>query len=145
MVVLGNLGFSPSGELYNCAAEDVASACAVQLEASKLVYMHNGEQLVDTRRENDSTILNLTLGDARTFIREGNLPEVMKKYLLYGVYACERGVRRTHFISRYQNGALLAELFTRDGAGLIISRDLYEGIRMAKEKDIHKIITLIKP
>ena len=46
---------------------------------------------------------------------------------------------------RFQNGALIGELFTRDGAGLIISRDLYEGIRMAKERDIHMILSLIQP
>ena len=66
----------------------------------QLIYLHNGERLVDTRRECDPTILNLTLSDARSFISKGNVPEILKKYLRYGIYACERGVRRTHYISR---------------------------------------------
>ena len=45
LVVMDNLGLSPSGELYNCAAEDVASACAVQLESAKVhfIYFHLNE------------------------------------------------------------------------------------------------------
>ena len=67
----------------------------------KLIYLHNGEQLVDERRDNDPYILNLTLSNARNFVTHGNLPNTLRKYLKHGIYACERGVRRTHYVSRY--------------------------------------------
>ena len=37
------------------------------------------------------------------------------------------------------------ELFTRDGEGLMISKNLYEGVRMAKTSDIAGIMQLIQP
>ena len=46
------------------------------------------------------------------------------------VRALAKGVSRTHVVSP-SNGALLQELFTRDGCGLLISRDIYDGIRPA--------------
>ena len=42
-------------------------------------------------------------------------------------------------------GALLKELYTRDGEGTLISRDLYDGIRQAKIEDITGIQNIITP
>ena len=42
-------------------------------------------------------------------------------------------------------GTLLKELYTRDGAGLLISRDIYEGIRQAQPSDVRAIEELLKP
>lgn len=54
------------------------------------------------------------------------------------------GVRRAHLIAPTQ-GALLKELYTRDGAGMLISRDVYEGIRPAQPSDLRSIETIIEP
>ena len=43
------------------------------------------------------------------------------------------------------DGALLAELYTRDGVGLMISRDAYEEVRKASESDLRAIQDLIRP
>ena len=43
------------------------------------------------------------------------------------------------------DGALLQELYTRDGSGTLISRDLYDGIRAAQVEDIGAILDLIAP
>jgi len=39
----------------------------------------------------------------------------------------------------------LQEIFTRDGAGTLISRDLYDGIRPAKVADVPAIMDIIRP
>jgi amino-acid N-acetyltransferase len=44
-----------------------------------------------------------------------------------------------------ENGSLLQELYTRDGAGTMISGDLYDGIREAKVDDVSAIHQLISP
>lgn len=62
----------------------------------------------------------------------------------WSIDALERGVKRAHIISS-SNGALLQELYTRDGAGTLISRDLYEGIRPANVNDVTQIYDLIEP
>jgi amino-acid N-acetyltransferase len=47
------------------------------------------------------------------------------------VYSLNEGVKRAHLVPP-SRGSLLKELYTRDGAGLLISRDIYEGVRQAQ-------------
>jgi len=54
------------------------------------------------------------------------------------------GVKRAHLISPFE-GSLLLEMFTRDGSGTMISRDLYDGIRRASVDDISGIFKVIEP
>jgi amino-acid N-acetyltransferase len=54
------------------------------------------------------------------------------------------GVKRAHIISP-KHGALLQELYTRDGSGTLICADLYEGIRRADYHDVSSIHELITP
>ena len=58
--------------------------------------------------------------------------------------AIRAGVKRAHIISP-QHGALLQELYTRDGSGTLISADLYEGIRRATVLDVSNIHAIIAP
>lgn len=62
----------------------------------------------------------------------------------HSVRALSNGVPRAHMVSP-TNGALLQELFTRDGSGLLISRDIYDGIRPATMKDVQGIMNIIRP
>eukprot|EP00594_Rhizosolenia_setigera_P006498 CAMPEP_0178949960 /NCGR_PEP_ID=MMETSP0789-20121207/6363_1 /TAXON_ID=3005 /ORGANISM="Rhizosolenia setigera, Strain CCMP 1694" /LENGTH=616 /DNA_ID=CAMNT_0020630585 /DNA_START=171 /DNA_END=2021 /DNA_ORIENTATION=+ len=73
-------------------------------------------------------------------------PHVLGTLLKLGwsVDALEKGVKRVHIVSP-TNGALLNELYTRDGSGLLVSRDLYEGIRRADVNDIAGVFDLINP
>jgi amino-acid N-acetyltransferase len=61
------------------------------------------------------------------------------------VRACQNGTRRVHVIDRRVDGALLLELFTRDGIGTLINADLFEGMRAATIEDVGGIIELIAP
>ena len=62
----------------------------------------------------------------------------------WSMSALQKGVKRAHIIAP-TNGALLQELYTRDGSGTLISRDIYEGIRRAKVHDVAAIYDLIDP
>ena len=42
-------------------------------------------------------------------------------------------------------GALIQELYTTDGIGTLMSRDVYDGIRVATAGDVPSILTLIEP
>jgi amino-acid N-acetyltransferase len=54
-------------------------------------------------------------------------------------------VRRVHLVSRHTDGAILQELFTRDGVGTLIAGDRYEETRTAGVDDIGGILELIEP
>ncbi len=46
--------------------------------------------------------------------------------LMAACAACDGGVKRTHLVDAHTDGALLLELYSRDGVGAMISADFYE-------------------
>jgi amino-acid N-acetyltransferase len=62
----------------------------------------------------------------------------------WSIQALEQGVKRAHIISP-KYGSVLQELYTRDGSGMLVSGDLYEGIRRATVHDVSGIHELISP
>ena len=69
----------------------------------------------------------------------------MMLYMDLAVQACAGGVARTHMIGRDDDGSLLLELFTRDGRGLLICRDIYDGVRQATSHDVASLLRLTRP
>ncbi|ANJ68284.1 amino-acid N-acetyltransferase [Halothiobacillus diazotrophicus] len=138
IVVQSNLGFSPTGELFNLRAEDVAEAIAVSLGADKLIF------LTDPVDDLPSV---MSLVDVRMLLdrTEGDLSDEFRLHLESAMHACTRGVDRVHLIDRDVDGALLVELFTRDGSGTLISAEPFEKIRPATLDDIGGIVALIEP
>ncbi|KAK9836948.1 hypothetical protein WJX81_002033 [Elliptochloris bilobata] len=59
--------------------------------------------------------------------------------------ACEMGVKRAHLVDARRDGALLLELYSRDGIGTMISRDFYEGMRRADPADLAAVAELLAP
>lgn len=147
IVLISSIGYSASGEVFNCLSEQVASKCAIELESAKLIFMHSGEVLVDSR--SNSVVQTLVIDQAQQYVELAQQnPEVSGDYLLYlkeSIKACINGVKRSHLVSRHVDGGLLQELFTRDGGGLMITKHMYEGIRMATTNDIVSIMRLIQP
>jgi len=66
-------------------------------------------------------------------------------YLPCAVRACDNGVKRTHLISRHHDGALLLELFTRDGVGTMVSAGPLAHLRSATIDDVGGILQIIAP
>ncbi|XBI54019.1 hypothetical protein VPH35_036144 [Triticum aestivum] len=204
IVVVSNMGYSSSGEVLNCNTYEVATACALAIEADKLICVVDG-QIFD---ENGRVIHFMSLEEADMLIRkrakqsdiaanyvkvvdeEDHEPSLNGKGHLNGyaasfqnglgfnngngicsgeqgfaiggeerlsrsngylselaaaAYVCHAGVQRVHIIDGTVDGSLLLELFTRDGAGTMIARDVYEGTRMATEEDLPGIRKLIYP
>lgn len=147
IVLISNIGYSPSGEVFNCLSEKVASKCASQLQSEKLIFLHEGEELIDIRT--NQRVQALILAQAQEYLyltrNDTAVSRNFRSYLEQSLYACMNGVTRSHLVSRHVDGGLLQELFTRDGAGLMISKNIYEGVRMAKTSDIPGIMRLIQP
>jgi amino-acid N-acetyltransferase len=143
VVLLSSIGYSPTGEVFNLSAEEVATATAVALRADKLVVLVEGLGLRDSRRH---YIHQLSLLEAEQLLRSRRkLGEDWRRHLLNAVDCCRRGVKRTHLVARRRDGGLLLELFTRDGIGTLVSAELYEGLRSASIDDVGGILNLIAP
>jgi len=137
------IGYSPTGEVFNLSAADVARAAAVALDADKLVFLLEGGGLRDATGR---LVSNLLAADADARLAAlPELPEDLVQALRAGADACRGGIRRVHLIDRREDGALLRELFTRDGAGTLISGEPYEALRQATSSDIPGIRELLRP
>ena len=234
VVLLTSLGYSPSGEVFNVPSESLAAECAAKLQAAKVIYLTEGEALVDNRSGKPVQSLRLAqaislldkcgvseyiqaedqtnghgpdsnghgnghgngngnggvsfssftktaeeLGEERTagaanqqaaaattaasassssasssgaaagathappeqeLVHLGRGVDLSRssaavagfvRLLSRCVYALSGGVRRAHLLSPAK-GAILKELYTRDGAGILVSRDVYDGILQAQ-------------
>lgn len=65
--------------------------------------------------------------------------------LMAASVSCRAGVKRAHLIDARIDGSLLLELYSRDGVGVMISNDFYEGIRPAVPSDLAGIEELLDP
>ncbi len=141
IMLLSPIGYSPTGEVFNLSALEVATAVAAELKADKLLCLGETSGLRDARRK---LIRQLTLPDAETMLQRQLTAETATA-LRNAVHACRHQVRRVHLIDRRVNGALLLELFTRDGIGTMVTADIYEGTRRASINDVGGILELIAP
>lgn len=143
IVLIPPVGYSPTGEIFNLTALEVATAVAIALHADKLICLTEQDTLRGPRRR---PLRQLRLTEAAQLLTKSNtLPPETLAHLAAAAHAGQRGVRRTHVVSHRVAGALLLELFTRDGIGTMVSADLYEGIRPATIEDIGGILELIQP
>ena len=142
VVLVSPLGFSPTGEIFNLSAEEVATAVAVEVHAAKLLLLAEGEERRTIPR-------NMTLEQARLQLAErdhaGHGPDTYSHALECAIHACRNGVQRVHLLRRIVDGALLQELFTRDGLGTMINADSYDTLRRATIDDVGGVLELIEP
>lgn len=216
IVIVSNLGYSSSGQVLNCNTYEVATACALALQADKLICFVDGPIL----DENGRLIRYMTLHEADQLIRKrAERSEIAAKYvqavagtdsnhleysgvngrdtslrqdfgankrfgptfqngvgfdggnglgvggqgfaiggeerlsrlngylseLAAAVFVCRGGVQRVHLLDGTIGGAILLELFTRDGIGTMVARDVYEGTRTAVAGDINGIQHVLQP
>lgn len=142
IVLLSPIAYSPSGEAFNCRAEDVATATAAALRANKLILMMPDSGV---KNAEGKTLHQLNMLQADTIYQQQLNDELTQLHLKSAIDACKQGVRRAHLISHNTDGAILLELYTRDGSGTMITTDTYEGLRQATINDVGGILELIQP
>jgi amino-acid N-acetyltransferase len=144
IVVVSPIGYSPTGEVFNLAMEEVAVATATALGAAKLVFLSDGP-VVDA----DGTVRpELTANEAERLLAPGSAARLSKEtrtYLGRALEAVRAGVARAHVVRRNADGALLLELFTHEGSGTMITADKLERLRRATIDDVGGILRLIEP
>ncbi len=143
IVLISPLGNSPTGEIFNLNAEELAISCAQALDADKLVYLSDIKGFVDNHGH---LLEELTLEQARQLLQlPNNYSDRQKHCYQRLIHACEEGLSRIHIISQDIDGAILLELFTSHGHGTLISRDSLEQICQATIDDVSGIIELLEP
>lgn len=138
IVLMTSIGFSNTGECYNLNSDEIAAATAAAIKADKLIYLSaEVENYLNAQYPHQ-------LSPAAA--RHSDYPDAwLCQRLNFAAAACEQGIRRVHLIDQDREGALLQELFTRDGKGIMVTADHYDELRQANPDDINHIIALIRP
>ena len=133
IVLLSPLGYSPTGQIYNLRFEEVAGFTANKLKADKLIFIHDNSNLPELPKE-----LNIKQLDE---IKNTSSEQVFEQIS----NAIHHDVERAHLIDINTDGGLLLELYTRDGAGIMIDNSQYDEPRQATIDDVGGILDLIRP
>ncbi len=142
LVLLGPLGFSPTGEAFNLTMEDVAVSAATALKADKLIFITETPMMVD---QDNEEIHELSYQQADEELNANYLPPDSAFYLEHAAKACKAGVPRVHIVPYAMDGSALLELFTHDGVGTMVTSENLETLREATIEDVGAIIKLIEP
>ncbi|WP_372864845.1 amino-acid N-acetyltransferase [Spongiibacter sp.] len=141
IVLLSPLGYSPTGEIFNLSAEDVAVHTAAALKADKLILLTSSAGLLDS---SEQLIRQCEYRDVDAELQRQ--PLLGRDSIVQAVVdAGDLGIDRCHMVSYCDDGALLQELFTRDGAGTLITQEHYEQLHTAGIDDIGGILAIIEP
>jgi len=152
MVLLSPVGFSPTGEAFNLAMEEVATSVAVALQADKLIFVTEipGIRIQPGQPESDDNPIDteLPLAAAERLLSElpsANQPTDTGFYLQHCVTACKNGVERSHIIPFAVDGSILLEVYVHDGIGTMVVDEKLESLREATVEDVGGILQLIEP
>ncbi len=141
IVVILPLGYSSTGEIFNLTSEEVASSVATAVKADKLLFFgREVNAVIDSANEGKA----ITPEEAMILSQQSR-PVGLITMLKEAAFACQHGVSRVHLIPNDSDGAVFAELFTRDGFGVMITNDAYDRIEQATVDDIPGLLQLIRP
>jgi amino-acid N-acetyltransferase len=140
LILISPIGFSPTGETFNLSYQEVATKTAIAIDAEKLILVTESSGIFD----NGELLRSLSVPKAQALLEQSDDLE-QNRLLETAYYACSQGVNRVHLVSCANDGALLTELFTRDGSGTLVMQDHSEVIRSATIDDVGGILDLISP
>ncbi|ARP94889.1 amino-acid N-acetyltransferase [Bordetella genomosp. 13] len=142
VVLLSPLGFSPTGDAFNLAMEELATSVAVALRAEKLIFLSGSAGVLN---DDGSVDTELARADADALLAGDELDEDTALYLQYASLAVKRGVARAHLVPYSLDGSVLLEVFTHDGVGTMVVEDTLDDLRPATIDDVGAILSLIEP
>ncbi|MDO6746360.1 amino-acid N-acetyltransferase [Gilvimarinus sp. 1_MG-2023] len=144
IALLSPLGYSATGEVFNLTYADVATHVASALQADKLLAFCDADGVYD---QDGTLIRQFTLTQCQQHIEHkgSQLSDLVGLALQSAYLSCQQGVRRAQLVNFTQDGALLGELFTRDGQGTMVYSGHYEQLRPATIDDVGGILELIAP
>lgn len=146
IVLMGPVAVSVTGESFNLTSEEIATQLAIKLKAEKMIVFCSSQGVTN---DDGDIVSELFPNEAQARVEaqeeKGDYNSGTVRFLRGAVKACRSGVRRCHLISYQEDGALLQELFSRDGIGTQIVMESAEQIRRATINDIGGILELIRP
>ncbi|GGI83008.1 amino-acid N-acetyltransferase [Shewanella gelidii] len=146
IVLMGPIAVSVTGESFNLTAEEVATQVAIKLKADKIIGFCANKGIVN---DEGDVIAELMPMEAQKILHEfdpsDNASMGIRAFMQASIDACRNGVPRCHLVSYMDDGALLQELFSREGIGTQVVTESAERLRRATIADIAGVLDLIRP
>jgi len=117
--VIAPVGLGPGGETLHLSPEGVAAEVAVALGAEKLILLQDAPGLIaggELRKQ-------LTVRDLEAQLADGNVGPDTKPVVQAILRALGGGVPRVHVLDGKVAHTTIAELFTDDGVGTLVTRE----------------------
>jgi amino-acid N-acetyltransferase len=134
--LLAPWGTGQRGRLWLLEARELASEIAVRLQAKKLIFLEDTPSPLMEKDRNTSIL--------RQWLRQqSSISEINRLRLECMATACERGVKRCHWLDATKEGALLTETLTSGGIGLMVTNTAYRQVRAARPSDIPQVWGLL--
>lgn len=136
-VLINTLGYSSTGEVFNLSLGNLLESVSSAIDVDKVICFTGADDLGPGL---DHQVVKSNPSELPKFSDES------AGYLMRAAAtAVSSGIPRAHIISYEDDGALLEELFTHDGSGLLISNEDFLSIREASLADVSGILELIQP
>ncbi len=119
--VIAPIGVGEDGTSYNVNADAAAAALAVALDAEKLLLLTDVEGI---RNRDGELLAQLDRAGLERQLAEGAIEGGMVPKAHYAMDAVTRGVRSVHIVDGRVPHAALLEIFTDQGIGTMIAKDL---------------------
>ncbi|HHZ77810.1 MAG TPA: amino-acid N-acetyltransferase [Candidatus Lambdaproteobacteria bacterium] len=140
LVILPPFSLGEKGRLWILDPNEIAFEVATRLRAKKLIVLdtsplpHFGE----------ADPLEMTTDSVLQWLKNNpDLPQPQRLQLNSLTEACISGVERCHLLDGRVEGALLAELLTPKGAGVMITNSTYKHTRPARLIDLQSILEIL--
>lgn len=141
--VLPPMGFDGEGRTYRVNAEAVAVEVAEAIRAAKMIFLGAHSPLV----QEGQVVRQLAVSEAEKIVlaqEVADAPKVVISKLGSAVRACRQGITRVHLLDGRQDGALLTEVFSKEGIGTMVYSNEYQQIRRVMKKDVRSVLQLIR-
>jgi len=137
--ILPSIAFDKKGKNYLLNSDDLAFSVGLATTCSKVIFL-TASDIINSVRGNEFTV-----SEANNFAQEQVVvSKRLSKILLDSAKVCSEAVDRVHILNGLRDYAILAELFSNEGVGIMIHRDPYGMIRSADIRDVSEVFSIIQ-
>lgn len=118
--IISTIGLDDKYHGYNINADDVATAIARAMKASKLVFLTDIEGVLADPKDPSTLITRIDSENAKELFDQKIITGGMIPKLQNCLEAVQNDVQRVHILDGRLEHSLLIEIFTKNGAGTVI-------------------------
>lgn len=120
--IISTIGMDDKYKGYNINADDVATAIARAIHASKLVFLTDIEGVLKDPNNPKTLITKINTESAKELFSDGSISGGMIPKLNNCLEAVQNDVNKVHILDGRLEHSLLIEIFTKNGAGTQITK-----------------------